>query len=104
MMPIMPDFYQTKSDPRKAGHPNKHSFVVSKQIRTPTDCRKKLIVYAANMQSLKKEMAMEKGKKRKRAAKVPEKKKVLKIGGLWVDSLSFPSFDDEQDPDPPSRQ
>ena len=45
-----------------------------------------------------------KGKKKKRGKKPPAgKKKVLKVGGLWVDSKSFPAFDDGPDPDPPTR-
>jgi len=30
----------------------------------------------------------------------PRKRKVLKVGGLWIDPQSFPSFDDEKDADP----
>jgi len=39
----------------------------------------------------------------KSSEKVREKKKkVLKVGGLWVDSLSFPTFDEKEDTNPPS--
>jgi hypothetical protein len=32
-----------------------------------------------------------------------KKRKVLKVGGLWVDPVSFPTFDDEKDADPKAR-
>lgn len=45
---------------------------------------------------------MNKEKKKKRD-KIPrlKKKKVLKIGGLWLDPTTFPSFDDEKKDPPP---
>ncbi len=46
---------------------------------------------------------MSKEKKLKRSKKGLEKKKILKVGGLWVDSLSFPAFDDEKNTDPSSE-
>jgi len=48
---------------------------------------------------------MTKGKKKKTIKETPEKKNnVVKVGGLWVDSSSFPSFDDEKEEDPPPHQ
>ena len=95
--------YRTKSDPVKEGHPNKNSLIISEQIRTPADGRKTLLVYSVYMSEQTEENWMDKGKKKKSAGKVREKKKkVLKVGGLWVDSLSFPAFDNEKDLDSPS--
>ena len=44
---------------------------------------------------------MTKGKKKEKMKKVSdEENKIMKVGGLWVDSSSFPSFDDEKEKKP----
>ena len=43
---------------------------------------------------------MEEQKGAKKGKKPPAKKgKVLKVGGLWVDSSSFPALDDNEEPE-----
>jgi hypothetical protein len=86
----------------KSGHPNKNSLIISEQIRTPADGGKTQLVYADYMSDQKEEKKMDKDGNEKSTGKVREKKKkVLKIGGLWVDSMRFPSFDDEKDSEAP---
>ena len=98
-------FYRTKSDLKTFGHPTEHSFILSDQIRTAADGRKKLFRYARAMGAPDEEDDQKREKKRKPGLERParKKKKVLKVGGLWVDPASFPSFVDEKDADPTKR-
>ncbi|MDQ5986702.1 MAG: hypothetical protein CSYNP_02433 [Syntrophus sp. SKADARSKE-3] len=48
---------------------------------------------------------MTKGKKKKKVKKnADEKKKIVKVGGLWVDSSSFPSFEEDKEKNSPPCQ
>jgi hypothetical protein len=92
-------FYRTKSDLDMVRHPKEHSFILSDQFRTAADGQKNPFGYVLPMLESTEKDEMNQQKKDKKEIKPPaRRKKVLKVGGLWVDPLRFPSFDDEKDP------